>query len=84
MHDAGDRVLLADREQGVEVGDVGLHGVHGQVGERGGHHGSPALQQDALLAGFGEGADGVGADEAGASGNEDHDNSGRSSDRQCY
>ncbi|GAB6899102.1 hypothetical protein JCM9957A_21920 [Kineosporia succinea] len=70
-------MLLADGQERVEVGRVGLHDVHGQAGQVVGQLGGAALQEHALLAGVGQGADGVGADEAESAGHEDHEHTFR-------
>ena len=72
VHDAGDLVTGADAAQRAEVGDVGLLRGHGQVREVGGDLARAALHHDARLAEAVQGADGVGADEAGPAGDEDH------------
>lgn len=84
VHDPRDRVLITDREQSVDVGDIGLHDVDGEVGQVRRHIRSPALEQHALLTCFDQGTDSVRADEAGPSSNENHARTFIKTDRQYY
>jgi hypothetical protein len=72
VDDAGDRVARADRAEGGEVGDVAALGRDGEVGQVRGHVARAALHEQDLLAQLVESADGVGTDEAGSAGDENH------------
>ncbi|GES29814.1 hypothetical protein San01_23010 [Streptomyces angustmyceticus] len=73
VHDARDVVAVADREQGIAIGDVRLLDRHPRSGEYGGEFTGAALDHHAVFAQVEERSYGMGSDEAETSGDEDHD-----------